>query len=315
MTSRYAVFLASVIATAASFFALGVIHSKRGDAAVQAAYDARLEDLRNEFRRQLGRDHQGAEVPAGTSGRSVVANPEATEAAARESMMSEIKLQLQNEMGLLPVHLLRDRRASFVELYADDNFGKTNYGTAGYLGQGYFVTVKHAVVALKDDDNRQGARKVLSIKVMYNGRQIPAKVIDAGNAEVEVDSGDWAIIKTRELDLPALKVDSSFGYEFADPIFRLGNDYSKGIVVSTGYVGQKTTGGLVTCLTDGHPGVSGGGVLNQRGDLVGIPIGRMQGDYRFSFILPIRAEMLRKVPAYQSSEPAAVAAVQLNTQP
>ena len=30
--------------------------------------------------------------------------------------------------------------------------------------------------------------------------------------------------------------------------------------------------------------------------LVGIPIGRMQGDYRFSFILPIRAEMLRKLP-------------------
>ena len=51
--------------------------------------------------------------------------------------------------------------------------------------------------------------------------------------------------------------------------------------------------------TDGHPGVSGGGVLDQRGDMVGIPIGRMQGDYRFSFILPMRAEMLRKVPAFE----------------
>jgi hypothetical protein len=45
--------------------------------------------------------------------------------------------------------------------------------------------------------------------------------------------------------------------------------------------------------------VSGGGVLNQRGDLVGIPIGRMQGDYRFSFILPLRVEMLRKLPSYE----------------
>ena len=69
-----------------------------------------------------------------------------------------------------------------------------------------------------------------------------------------------------------------------------------GIILSTGYVGQKTPNNLVTCLTDGHPGVSGGGVLNQQGDLVGIPIGRMQGDYRFSFILPLRAEMFRKVP-------------------
>ena len=132
-------------------------------------------------------------------------------------------------------------------------------------------------------------------------------MVDTGDAEAEVHSGDWAIIKTRDLDLPALRVDASFAYDFADPIFRLGNDYSKGIILSTGYVGQRTTNGLVTCLTDGHPGVSGGGVLDQRGVLVGIPIGRMQGDYRFSFILPIRAEMLRKVPLYEQPEPQQVA--------
>src|SRR5205085_5890357 len=100
------------------------------------------------------------------------------------------------------------------------------------------------------------------------------------------------------------QVDSHFGFEFADPIFRLGNDYSKGIAVSTGYIGQKTPNGLVTCLIDGHPGVSGGGVLDQRGLLVGIPVGRMQGDYRFSFILPMRAEMLRKVPGALAEPPA-----------
>ena len=57
----------------------------------------------------------------------------------------------------------------------------------------------------------------------------------------------------------------------------------------------------MTCLTDGHPGVSGGGVLNGDGQLVGIPIGRMQGDYRFSFILPLRADMFRKVPQLHSA--------------
>ena len=171
--------------------------------------------------------------------------------------------------------------------------------------------MKHAVVALRDEDERATTRRITSVKIMYRGKEIPAKVIDTGDADVEVHSGDWAIIRTRELDLPPLHVDSAFAYEFADPIFRLGNDYSKGIVVSTGYVGQRTTNGLVTCLTDGHPGVSGGGVLNQRGDLVGIPIGRMQGDYRFSFILPIRAEMLRKVPTFEAPEtPTAVPAEQ-----
>src|SRR5262249_2175040 len=183
--------------------------------------------------------------------------------------------------------------------------------TAGYLGKGYFITVKHAVVALKDEDNRQGQRKITSVKIVYGGKEIPARVIDTGDADVEVHSGDWAIIKTaKELDLPSLHGGTTFGYDFAEPIFRLGNDYSKGIILSTGYVGQRTSTGLVTCLTDGHPGVSGGGVLNQHGDLVGIPIGRMQGDYRFSFILPLRAEMFRKLPSYAPAAPAPVIATE-----
>jgi hypothetical protein len=301
MNPRRILFLGAFVAIAAAFFALGVVHARRAEASVNAAYGARIDALRDEVRRDLGRDP----VPAGTTGEtSARARRTAVEPslALRAEMVAQIKQELQSEMGLLPVQLLRERRSSFVELYADDNFGKTNYGTAGYLGHGYFVTVKHAVVALKDDDDRQGARKIVAIKVVYNGKEVPAKIIDAGKALVEVDSGDWAIIKTRVLDLPPLKVDTGFAYDFADPIFRLGNDYSKGIVVSTGYVGQKTPGGLVTCLTDGHPGVSGGGVLDQRGDLVGIPIGRMQGDYRFSFILPMRGEMLRKVPLFEGAE-------------
>src|SRR5580698_669538 len=100
-------------------------------------------------------------------------------------------------MGLLPVQLLRERRSSFVELYADDNLGKTNYGTAGYLGHGYFVTVKHAVVALRGDANPQGTRRIVAIKVVCGGKDIPARIVDVGKALVEVDSGDWAIIRTR----------------------------------------------------------------------------------------------------------------------
>ena len=299
MVTRRLVFITSIVATALSSFTLGVVHTRYTDAIAQESYDAQIASLRTEMRTQLGKVTRAEAVAsAGTAGTVAVKSEPA--ANARAKMVAEIKQQLQTEMGLLPVNLLRDRRSSFVELYSSDNSGKTNYGTAGYLGKGYFITVKHAVVALQDDDNRKGERKITSVKVVYRGKEVPAKVIDTGDADVEVHSGDWAIIKTaKELDLPTLHVDTAFAYDFADPIFRLGNDYSKGIILSTGYVGQRTPNGLVTCLTDGHPGVSGGGVLNQRGDLVGIPIGRMQGDYRFSFILPIRSEMLRKLPAYE----------------
>lgn len=199
-------------------------------------------------------------------------------------------------MGLLPVSLLRQRRDSFVELNVRDKLGRATYATAGYLGEGYFITVKHAVVLLGASDDED--RGIASISVHYKGRDLHAQVIDSGNADTEVHAGDWAIIKVGDaVHIPPLRIDTHYPYQFADPIFRLGNDYSKGIIVSTGYVGERMADGLVTCLTDGHPGVSGGGILNQDGDLVGIPTGRMPADYRFSFILPLRAEMFRKIPA------------------
>ena len=298
MVSRRFLAAIAIISTAAAFFLLGDFHARAGDAVDRAEYDAKLDAIRAEVHSQIGRDRSAAVVPAGTSGDAHAASEpgSTTSEASRTRMVAEIKQELQSEMGLLPLQLLRDRRSSFVELYSSDNQGRTSYGTAGYLGNGYFITVKHAVVALKDEDNRDGQRRITSIRIMLDGKEVPAKLIDAGDADVEVHSGDWAIIRTRPVGIPALHPNIDFGYDFAEPIFRLGNDYSKGILLSTGYVGQRTSNGLITCLTDGHPGVSGGGVLNRAGDLVGIPIGRMQGDYRFSFILPIRAEMLRKMP-------------------
>ena len=308
MNSRRLLLLLALTTTALVFFALGAFRVRSGEALDRATYDAELDAIRAEVRSELGRGPHADAVPAGTSGRVAAEASGLSAASARARMVTEIKQELQDEMGLLPVHLLRERRLSFVELYSTDTLGKTNYGTAGYLGHGYFITVKHGVIALRGEDERAAPRQLVSVTIMYGGKEIPAKIVDAGDADVEVHSGDWAIIRTRELDLPALRVDPAFSYDFAEPIFRLGNDYSKGIILSTGYVGQRTPGGLVTCLTDGHPGVSGGGVLDQRGDLVGIPIGRMQGDYRFSFILPLRAEMLRKVPAFETADPHAIAA-------
>lgn len=284
--------LTAITFIALTFFGLGAYRAEMTNARQIAESDAKIDALRA----QIARAAKPSGEMAGTSG---VADRGSMPVGAdgRAQIVEEVKRQLQDEMGLLPVRLLRDRRDSFVELYAYDNFGKANYGTAGYLGDGYFITVKHGVVALEDGNERRDARRIESIKIMYKGRSIGAKLVDAGNADVEVHPGDWAIIRVKEpVDLPPLRANTEFAYDFADPIFRLGNDYSKGIILATGYIGQRTSNGLVTCLTDGHPGVSGGGVLDQRGDLVGIPVGRMQGDYRFSFILPLRTEMFRKVP-------------------
>src|SRR5258708_39586954 len=192
MISRRLIFTTAILATAVFFFTLGAMQSRRDAAASRASYDARLDAIQREMRSGLGRAGRAeAVVPAGTSGRLPAKGD-----GGRASMVAEIKEQLQTEMGLLPVHILRDSRPSFVELYSYDNLGKTNYGTAGYLGNGYFITVKHAVVALHDEDDRQNTRKIQSVKVVYKGKEIPAKVIDTGDADVEVPSGDWATIRT-----------------------------------------------------------------------------------------------------------------------
>jgi S1-C subfamily serine protease len=275
--------------TAILFFGLGNLLAARQMASSESEQLAVLRAEVGALKRQS--------TVLGTSGRIEPKPAPAMDDTSRAALVADITKQLKTEMGLLPIKLLRERRQSFVELYSYDTTGASNYGTAGYLGDGYFITVKHGVIALGDVP---GARKITSVKIMYKGRAVPARVIDSGDAAVEVDPGDWAILKVKEpIDLPALDVNMAYAFDFAEPIFRLGNDYSKGIILSTGNVGQRTPNNLVTCLTDGHPGVSGGGVLNGDGQLVGIPIGRMQGDYRFSFILPLRGEMFRKVPALE----------------
>ncbi len=287
MSTRRAVPAVLVFIVALLFFGLGNYLGARQS----ADSDARLRALRLELE-QIRKDEV---QPAGTSGHSTAAATSSLDDSSRAAIVADVKRELQVEMGLVPLNTLRERRESFVELYSYDDRGSSSYGTAGYLGNGYFITVKHAVVALGQDGSAE-PRHITSVKLMYKGRALSARLVDAGDARVEVDPGDWAILKVKDhVDLPPLTVNFAYGFDFADPIFRLGNDYSKGIILATGYVGQRTSNDLVTCLTDGHPGVSGGGVLNGNGELVGIPIGRMQGDYRFSFILPLRDEMLRKV--------------------
>ena len=281
MSTRRTVPAVIALSFALFFFGLGNYLGARQGADTDARFDA----LRAELDQLRRRDPL---VATGTAGR-LTADPN------RASIIDDVKRQLTDEMGLLPLNLLRERRDSFVELYSYDDRGSSSYGTAGYLGNGYFITVKHGVVAL-GQEGISDPRRITSVKISYKGKMLNARVVDVGDAKVEVDPGDWAVVQVKEaLDIPPLQTNLAFGFDFADPIFRLGNDYSKGIIVSTGYVGQKTANQLVTCLTDGHPGVSGGGVLNREGELVGIPVGRMQGDYRFSFILPLRPEMFRKV--------------------
>jgi hypothetical protein len=180
-------------------------------------------------------------------------------ATERARMVAEIKEQLGAEMGLVPLSLIRERR-QLRRAHTYDNHGQKNYGrsatseTAATSSPSNMPSWRSPAAT----PNRSRAARSPRSRSSYEGQKFPRASSIRAMRRMKW-TRDWAIIKTREPDLPALTVDTSFSYEFAAPIFRLGNDYSKGVVVSTGYVGQRTPTGLVTSLTDGHPGVSGGG--------------------------------------------------------
>src|SRR3954465_10579528 len=147
-----ALFLASVFALV--FFGLGNYLGARAS----ADSDVRLAELRAEV--ELLRKRPTPEV-AGTSGTSRASAMAMMDDASRASLIADVKRQLSDEMGLLPVNLLRERSESFVELYSYDDGGTSSYGTAGYVGNGYFITVKHGVIALGQDGLTE-RRKIVS---------------------------------------------------------------------------------------------------------------------------------------------------------
>ena len=122
-----------------------------------------------------------------------------------------VKKQLQNEMGLLPLQLLRDRRESFVELYSYDNFGASNYGTAGYLGQRLLHHGETRRPRARRRRRRTARdRPLVSIKVRLQGR-------DPGDARRRRRRrrrsrprrlGDHP--GRASVDMPALRVDTIF---------------------------------------------------------------------------------------------------------
>src|SRR3954469_14499650 len=86
-------------------FGLGSWSNQRLVERQLAASNARIDTLRGEMTLRLAEFGR-----TGTSGNN------SSDAERRGALVDEIKRQLQSEMGLTPVRLLRERRNSFVEL-------------------------------------------------------------------------------------------------------------------------------------------------------------------------------------------------------
>ena len=211
-------------------FSLGSWSAQRSMAQQIADNDARLSALQDNLARsilRIARRARSSRRAPTASGSRRSCRPTVE---AQSALIDEIKRQLQSEMGLMPVRLLRERRDSFVELNAVDNFGKTSYGTAGYLGDGLL----HHRQARRDRARRSG-----------RGARRPPHRVDHGPLQEQGPArhaSSTAATRTSRCTRAtgrssasaarwtcrALRIDTAYGYDFAEPIFRLGQRLLEG---------------------------------------------------------------------------------------
>src|SRR5688572_12677732 len=100
-------------------FSLGSWFTHHAIAQQIANNDARVSALQVKMARSIIEMREAQQRPSGTYGDG---NPEVVTASgdSQSALVEEIKRQIQSEMGLFPVRLLRERRESFVELNAVD---------------------------------------------------------------------------------------------------------------------------------------------------------------------------------------------------
>ena len=169
----------------------------------------KLDALRAEVRTQLGKARAPEVVPAATMGGDASDGPSRDGApAVRARMVAEIKRELQSEMGLLPVPLLRDRRSSFVELYSTDNFGQDQLRhrrlsrrrllrhrqARGRRAEGRGRPAEHA-------QDRRRSRSCTRARRFRRSSSTPATPTSKCTAATGRSS------RPRELDLPALQLE------------------------------------------------------------------------------------------------------------
>ena len=103
-------YLGLTFSLAALTFSVGSWTAQRAIARQLASNDARMAELRDDMARAIlqFRQAETAATPSGTNGQR---QPEVVPAGggAQPALVEEIKRQLQSEMGLLPVRLLRGR--------------------------------------------------------------------------------------------------------------------------------------------------------------------------------------------------------------
>lgn len=170
-----------------------------------------------------------------------------------------------------------------------DHAGSGEGGSGFYIGNGLVVTARHVAVISSDISAPQATdpRNKLVVETQ-DGKAYPATVAWVS------DDTDFALLKVSGLHAPALPI-SCHRPRIDEPVLVLGNPeltlkwgISRGVVASSLPVDFKDLNiyGLYGITAPVLPGNSGGPVLDEHGDVIGLVTAKMQD---FGFITPMSA--------------------------
>ena len=188
-----------------------------------------------------------------------------------------------------PAEIAKEAFASTVLVVIEDA-----HGEPVLLGSG-FVLREHTIVTNMHviDGAYQGYVKQIDSDTKYKLEAI-----------LQTDkSHDLAVLLVPSLSAPALPIGDSTKLAVGDTVYAVGNPrglegtFSQGIVSSIRHIDSGT---LLQITAPISPGSSGGPILNEHGEVVGVAVGHIQrraeSELCDSRVLPFDNELLRKTP-------------------
>ena len=104
---------------------------------------------------------------------------------------------------------------------------------------------------------------------LANRQELPAHIVAVGNREAGIFY-DLALVQIEGAsNLPAAQFDDS-PPQTGESVWAIGAPYGKADVITQGELKQVTQDGILLTNTEVHPGNSGGPLLNQKGEVIGI---------------------------------------------
>lgn len=189
-----------------------------------------------------------------------------------------VSAQISNNNSLTPREIAKQSLPSVVLLIMENSRNET-----GKTGSGFFVAQDIVATNLHVITNcDQGVVKIVGQETLYD-------VLGVVAAD---EKNDLALLKVARIKGRAMVLSSDDSTSIGDAVFAVGNPqglegtFSQGIVSS---IRKSSSRDLIQITAPISEGSSGGAVMNDRGEVIGVAVGAIESGQSLNFAIPVSA--------------------------